>query len=69
MKIFTAFLRVALLLIWIIVMIIADWNTSNFEFLTWLSIVITAIYFMIMTQFWIDSIWCPMNWCVVRNKK
>jgi len=67
MKIFTAFLRIALMLVWIQMLVISDLNTSSFEFFAWIATVITATYFMIMTQFWVESIWCPMAGCNIKK--
>ena len=69
MKIFTAFLRILLLLIWFKILIVSGFDIFSFEFLTWIAVVLVAIYLMIMTQFWLESIWCPMKGCNIKTKK
>lgn len=60
MKIFAAILRITLFIIWIRIIYLSDFDFANTDLFIWISVIIVAIYLAIITQFWIEAVWCPM---------
>ncbi len=60
MRYFAAFLRITLIVIWLRITYLSDFAFWTIEFYTWVSVIIVAIYFAIIAQFWVKAVWCPM---------
>lgn len=60
MRYIAAFLRISLVAIWIRILYLNDFAFWTTESCIWIAVIITAVYFAIIAQFWIEAVWCPM---------